>query len=118
MPPKKPTTKPTADDTEKKAGPTFELKSLGTKKPESDVSAKGPRRTQLVKNLRAIQDNPGEWFEVSQYATASGATNVLKALVNGKWELPEGDGEYDLDAVRRNVDGKRVSVLVACFITE
>src|SRR3990167_7904823 len=99
----KPTDSATKATGAKKSGPSFDLVRIGPEKPEQELMAKGPRRLALIENLRKLQDTPGEWLEVAQSATPGGAASVIQAAVEGKWTMPEGPGEYDLDERRRNV---------------
>lgn len=108
----------TATDTATEAKPRlkagFELVKVGAELPPD--APKAPSITQLYKNLEAIQAEPGEWFEVAQYATSNGAKNTLKAIGAGERKIPE--GQFDLEVrTRPRVDGNgRSSVLMAKYL--
>lgn len=106
----------TATDTQSKprAKAGFALVKVGTELPPD--APKAEPITQLFKNLEAIKAEPGEWFEVAQYATSNGAKNTLKAIGAGVRKIPE--GQFDLEVrTRPREDGNgRSSVLMAKYL--
>lgn len=98
----------------------FALVELGDKPEAPTVFAKQMRKD-LMANLVQIQEKPGVYFEVAQYATPKGAQNVIDSIVAGKQALPacpEG-WEYDIEPQQRENPtgvGRRHSVVIAAFV--
>lgn len=94
---------------------SFEVRAVGAELPPEEHRATAATN-KVYDNLLAIQENPGEWFEVAQYATSNGAKKTNDAITAGERAIP--DGEYELEVRTRRVEGRerRGSVLYAKFI--
>lgn len=114
----------------KTAAPKGEkLVRVGEALPEPPARTRTEGYSEIVANLKAIQEAPGEWFEVWTWASGLGSENkpqgakkAERAFTSGKVALPELEegvtGEYEVEARARYVDGKRTgSVLYARFDT-
>lgn len=99
------------------------LVKIGDALPEMPARTRTESYSDIVANLVAIQAEPGEWFQVWSWASGMGSANKPAgarkaeiAFTSGKVELPEAEGEYEVEARPGIVDGKRKgSVLYARY---
>ena len=99
------------------------LVKVGSELPDLPQRTREVGYSEIVANLTSIQTEPGEWFQVWEWASGLGSANkpagakkAELAFTSGKVDMPEGDGEYEIEARPRIVDGKRKgSVLYARY---
>lgn len=100
----------------RKPGPTYAITKLDTL-PENTKAQRTSRQVylELLQPIVEDEDNWGEWFQVAEFNTISGAKDAAKAIKNGDRDVPEGEWEFEYRRLTRD-NGDRYSILAARFL--
>lgn len=97
--------------------PTYNLVKIGTELPEVPKRAGGANLASLFgEMLNAITNEPGEWFELVEYQTATtakGTKKRLEAMIPAGEIAIEGAFGFDFEARRKRVGDRDGSALYA-----
>lgn len=102
--------------TPKRAMPTYPMEKVDAL-PEDAANATGGRSNLFLGLLEKVATDPGEWYCIASYKTASGAPNALKEIRTGNREVPQGEFEFETRKVA-NPEGRgpKHSKLFARFL--
>lgn len=105
-----------AEKRTRKPGPTYALTKLDTL-PENVKTERTSRQVymELLQPIVEDEDNWGEWFQVAEFNTASGAKDAAKQIKAGKRDVPGGEWEFEYRRLQRD-DGEKYSILAARYL--
>lgn len=106
-----------AETTKRRA--SYDLEVFGDQLPASDTGHHGPGPSGLFLNLLAVAedaDKHGQWVGVATYETTNGATGAANRVRKGQTQIPSVPGTWEFRVLRKRVDGRIISKLLAKFV--
>lgn len=86
---------------------------------ELPANAPSGRNNMYVGLLKPLtEQEPGDWYQIAQFKTPTGARNAEKAIEEQKRPIPPGDWEFETRRVTNPEDptGNKHSVLYARYL--
>lgn len=100
----------------RRPGPKYALTKLDAL-PDNTKAERTSRQVyvELLQPITEDEDNWGEWFQVAEFNTVSGAKDAAKAIKAGDRDVPEGEWEFEYRRLTRE-NGDRYSILAARYL--